>query len=151
MRRRPARAAPLWSSAAGLAWAGTVLPLLLRADHLGGPGSRLVGFTIQVSGGLLVLAATAWLGRRFGIVAADRGLQTRGPYAIVRHPIYAAYLLVFGGFVLAHPSLSNGLVLAVWMAVQVRRIQVEEAWLSADTAYLVYQARVRWRLAPGIW
>jgi hypothetical protein len=42
--------------------------------------------------GLLVLAATLRLGRSFGIVATNRGIQTGGLYRIVRHPIYAAYV-----------------------------------------------------------
>lgn len=151
VRRRPIRAEPVWSRAGALAWAGTMLPLLLRPTLAVDGLLRTIGLSAQILGGMLVIMATLWLGRRFGLIAANRGLQTRGPYRLVRHPLYAAYLLVFGGFVVAHPSVSNGLVLLLWLAVQVQRIRVEEAWLSADTAYLVYQARVRWRLIPGIW
>jgi hypothetical protein len=35
----------------------------------------------------------------------------------VRHPIYAAYVLAFGGFVLSHPTLINGMILAGWLMV----------------------------------
>lgn len=151
VRRRPVRAAPAYSRAGAVAWAGTMLPLILRPGLAIDGLLRYIGLTMQILGGMLVLAATLWLGRRFGLIAADRGLQTRGPYRLVRHPLYAAYLLVFGGFVVAHPSLSNGLVCLLWLAVQVQRMRVEEAWLSADSAYLVYQARVPWRLIPWIW
>ena len=52
-----------------------------------------------------------------GIVAAHRGIKTGGLYRAVRHPIYAAYLLAFGGFVLAHPSGYNTLVLLIWAGI----------------------------------
>jgi protein-S-isoprenylcysteine O-methyltransferase Ste14 len=39
-------------------------------------------------------SALAALGRSFGFVAADRGLRASGPYAMVRHPVYASYLLI---------------------------------------------------------
>jgi len=44
-------------------------------------------------------------------------------YKVVRHPIYAAYVLAFGGFVFSHPALSNVVILVVWLGVQILRIQ----------------------------
>jgi hypothetical protein len=40
-------------------------------------------------------------------VAADRGLKTGGSHAVVRHPIYASYLLIQSGYVLQSLSLRN--------------------------------------------
>src|SRR5215213_11862391 len=125
-----------------------MLPLLLRPSALAPVPLAMLGNVIQFVGGLLVLAATLRLGRSFGIVAANRGIQTGGLYRVVQHPIYAAYVLAFGGFVLTHPTLINGMILAVWLMIQVLRIRAEERLLMQDAAYA---AQVRYRLIPGCW
>ena len=139
------------SSPAVLAWCGTILPLLLRPSAVPPVLLGVFGSMIQLVGGLLVLAATLRLGRSFGIVAANRGIQTGGLYCVIRHPIYAAYVLAFGGFVLAHPTIMNGVVLVGWLSVQVLRIRAEERLLMQDRHYTVYAAQVRYRLVPGWW
>ena len=150
-RRRACIAVAGDSPPAVLAWCGTILPLLLRPSALAPVPLAVLGNAIQLVGGLLVLAATLRLGRSFGIVAANRGIQTGGLYRVVRHPIYAAYVLAFGGFVLAHPTLSNGVILAGWLIVQVLRVRAEERLLMQDTGYATYAAQVRYRLIPGCW
>lgn len=139
------------SPPAVLAWCGTMLPLLLRPSALAPIPLTAFGNMLQLVGGLLVLAATLRLGRSFGIVAANRGIQTGGLYRVVRHPIYSAYVLAFGGFVLAHPTLSNVVILAGWLMVQVLRVRAEECLLMQDEAYTAYATRVRYRLIPGCW
>jgi protein-S-isoprenylcysteine O-methyltransferase Ste14 len=84
-------------------------------------------------------------------VAANRGIKTCGLYRYVRHPIYAAYLLAFGGFVLIHPSVVNSMVLLVWVIIQIARIQSEERVLMEDPSYCAYRRAVRYRLVPGLW
>jgi protein-S-isoprenylcysteine O-methyltransferase Ste14 len=139
------------SPPAVLAWCGTILPLVLRPSAAPSVLLGVFGSMIQLVGGLLVLAATLRLGRSFGIVAANRGIQTEGLYRVVRHPIYAAYVLAFGGFVLAHPTVMNGVVLAGWLSVQILRIRAEERLLMQDVQYSAYAAHVRYRLLPGWW
>lgn len=134
-----------------LAWCGTILPLLLRPSTLAPLALTMFGNMLQFVGGLLALAATLWLGRSFGIVAANRGIQTGGLYRVVRHPIYAVYGLAFGGFMLAHPTLINGGILVGWLMVQVLRVRAEERLLMQDTWYAAYAAQVRYRLIPGLW
>jgi protein-S-isoprenylcysteine O-methyltransferase Ste14 len=137
-------------AAVALAWAGTLLPLLLRGD--GTPlGLATLGGVLQCVGALLALTATLTLGRSFGVVAANRGVRAHGLYRLVRHPIYAAYLVTGTGVVLSHPSPWNVAVLLVWTSVQAGRALVEERVLAADPAYRAYSAGVRYRLLPGIW
>src|SRR6266545_6825850 len=139
------------SPPAVLAWCGTILPLLLRPLGLAPVPLAMLGNALQLVGGLLVLAATLRLGRSFGIVAANRGIQTGGLYRVVRHPIYAAYGLAFGGFVLAHPTLINGMILVGWLMVQALRVRAEERLLMQDEVYTIYAEQVRYRLIPGWW
>lgn len=131
-----------------LAWAGTLLPLAMRARTEPVIG---LGLLLIIAGSLLATAAILSLGRSFGMEPAHRGLQTRWLYRIVRHPIYAAYVLIVGGFLLSYVTFWNGLVAVIWLAVQVTRIQREEALLGQDARYQRYAQRVRWRVLPWVW
>ncbi len=150
-RRRAITRRPWDSPPAMLGWCGTLAPLLVRPANPAPAPWSLVGGALQVIGQIFALSATLSLGRSFGIVAANRGVQCGGLYRIVRHPLYGAYLLGFSGYVLGHPSAVNSIVLLVWIGIQLARIQVEERLLGADPSYRAYAARVRFRLLPGIW
>ena len=152
LRRRHAMMAVPWeSSAALLGYAGTLAPLFVRPAALAPPPLLWVGLAAQSIGNVLAVAGICALGRSFGIIAADRGIKTRGLYRYIRHPIYAAYLLAFGGCVLAHPSPFNSLVLLVWIIIQIARIDAEERMLMEDPTYCAYRRVVRYRLIPGLW
>jgi protein-S-isoprenylcysteine O-methyltransferase Ste14 len=102
-----------------------------------------VGLAIQVVSKLT-------LGRRFGVVAANRGLCMNGPYKIVRHPIYMGYLFSHIGFLLLNPSLWNLGLYAVVYCLKIPRILAEERVLGEDAAYQKYKQVVRFRLIPGL-
>jgi protein-S-isoprenylcysteine O-methyltransferase Ste14 len=103
----------------------------------------VLGFTIQFYGKLT-------LNRNFGIVAANRGVKTKGPYILVRHPIYLGYILSHTGFLLYAPHWWNAIVYISGFAFQVLRILAEERLLSADVLYREYTAKVPYRLVPGL-
>jgi protein-S-isoprenylcysteine O-methyltransferase Ste14 len=145
---RPSQGAPAPWRDILLAWGGTLLPLAMQPN--GSPPNPF-GSLLVLIGVVLATGAVLSLGRSFGIEAANRGVQTHGLYRFVRHPIYAAYLPLIGGFLLAYPSWWNGLLFVAWMACQVARIQREEAVLSQDAAYQLYTQKVRRRLMPGVW
>jgi protein-S-isoprenylcysteine O-methyltransferase Ste14 len=89
-----------------------------------------------------------YLGRSFGIVAADRGIVVGGPYRIVRHPIYLGYLVTHVGFLLANWSSRNIAIYIIEYFFQVARILSEERLLKEDDGYRAYFERVRYRLIP---
>ena len=110
-------------------------------------------------GGLYIVAAAACLsfvsllglGRLFGVRPALRGLATRGPYRLIRHPMYLAYMVADFGYNLQEWNWGTALmVLAGWTAL-VYRIYAEERILSHDPGWAAYAARVRSRLIPGLW
>ena len=85
------------------------------------------------------------------MVAADRGLKMRGPYALVRHPVYLSYLVGQTGYLLQNPSAWNLGVMLIATACQLGRIRAEERLLRADPAYAAYTMRVRYRLVPYLY
>ncbi len=131
------------------AFCGTFLPMMVVSG--GKPLAPAVVGTVLMFGGLLLATwAKLSLRRSFGLAAANRGVVGKGPYRIVRHPMYAGYLLVHIGFLLMNPELWNlGLYMFVW-ALQIGRILAEERLLGLDPAYLAFSGRVRYRLAPGV-
>ncbi len=149
-RRRTTRSArdPRAWLATGI---GSFGMLLARpAAHAVGAAEPL-WMAMQLAGVVVAVLSLLSLGRSFGLVAAHRGIKTGGAYRVVRHPVYAGYLLGHLGYVLENLSLRNlGVLVVVW-ACQLLRMRQEERFLAADPAYVAYQARVRWRLIPFLY
>jgi protein-S-isoprenylcysteine O-methyltransferase Ste14 len=149
--RRPARASSphlrTWLLAAG----GTFGGLLLRPTGVHLLWGVRAGFVLQLAGLVLVIGSLVALGRSFGFVAADRGVVTRGPYAVVRHPVYTAYLLIQVGYLAQAVSWRNLAVLFLVTACNIGRIFAEERLLSGSAAYQSYRQVVRFRSIPGLW
>jgi protein-S-isoprenylcysteine O-methyltransferase Ste14 len=99
----------------------------------------------------VALLSLGTLGRSFGIVAANRGVKTRGPYRLVRHPAYFGYLISYLAYVAENPSSVNVLLLLVSTGAQIVRMQEEERMLAGDPAYSEYLARVPRRLIPFVY
>ena len=109
-----------------------------------------VGVALLLAGTVFEVYGKVYLGRSFGIVAADRGIVVGGPYRIVRHPIYLGYLVTHVGFLLANWSPRNIALYIVIYFFQISRILAEERILREDDGYRVYCNRVRYRLIPGV-
>jgi protein-S-isoprenylcysteine O-methyltransferase Ste14 len=105
---------------------------------------------LSATGLLLVIVGKMALGRSFGIAPANRGVVKRGPYGLVRHPIYAGYLLTHAAFLIAHPTAWNTVVLLVADGALIVRALIEERVLSSDVEYQSYCRRVGWHLVPGV-
>lgn len=75
-----------------------------------------------------------------------------GPYAFVRHPMYAGVMPLFAGLSLLMESTAMALFVVPMIVVGfLPRILVEEATLKRELeGYDEYMSRTRWRLVPGI-
>ncbi|MBN1802143.1 MAG: isoprenylcysteine carboxylmethyltransferase family protein [Candidatus Lokiarchaeota archaeon] len=82
----------------------------------------------------------------------EHQVATKGPYAIVRHPMYFGYLLAFFSLPIALGSF-YGLIPVFFMAgLFVLRIIIEERFLLKNLeGYAEYAQKVRKRLIPFIW
>ena len=133
-----------------LALASTCAPLLVIPAATGSTTFPWLASAVWLVGMLIQLHAKIVLGRSFGLVPAHRGLKVTGPYRLVRHPMYAGYLLTHLAFLSLSPSLWNLLVYVVCYSVQIPRLLAEERLLSRDPSYVQYAGAVKYRLLPGI-
>jgi protein-S-isoprenylcysteine O-methyltransferase Ste14 len=118
-----------------------------RAVVLAGDALVALGFLIV----FLVFRANTFTSGTIEIAADQRVIDT-GPYALVRHPMYAGALVMFVGLPLALGSWWGLLAAAGIVPVLALRLLREEDFLSDNLAgYADYRRRVRYRLAPLIW
>jgi protein-S-isoprenylcysteine O-methyltransferase Ste14 len=129
---------------------GTCLPTLVLPGSHGPVVPEMISQFLIVAGFVIQLHGKLVLNRSFGIIAANRGIKTAGPYVVVRHPIYLGYTMTHVGFVLYAPHWWNASVYIATLIFQVLRIVAEERLLLDDSAYSEYSARIRYRLIPGV-
>lgn len=118
-------------------------------------GIRAAGLALMLCGLPLRVWAMRTLGRFYSRALrtqAGQRVVSEGPYRIVRHPGYAASLLVWMGFGLALGSLAATLLIAACVgAAYAWRIRTEEALLRRQLGaeYERYARRTA-RLLPGL-
>ncbi len=149
--RRPARLVTRRLDDWLLAFAGTFIGVLFRPAGAHPGWGIWTGVVLQLGGVAIVATCILTLGRSFGFAAADRGVVTRGPYVIVRHPMYASYLLLDSGYFLQSLSVHNAAVLVCVTLCNGGRALAEERLLANNGDYLAYRHRVRRRILPGVW
>ena len=125
-------------------------PPLMRPSSAPALWPDLVTALVSTVGVAIVIAGKLTIGRSFGIVPANRGVVSAGPYSVVRHPIYAGYLLTHAATLAAYPSVWNVTIMLAGDVALVLRALVEERVLSEDVEYRAYCGRVQWHLVPGV-
>ena len=131
----------------GMSLAG---PPMLRAGAVFSLVPDAVTAMIPAFGLGLVVVGKMTLGRSFGVAPANRGVVVRGPYTLVRHPIYTGYLISHTAFLMANPTPWNAAIILVADTALVVRALMEERVLSNDVEYQGYCRRVGWHLVPGV-
>lgn len=116
---------------------------------------------MALAGNLLV--ALGWLGIFFVFrensftsatieLAPDQKVISSGPYALVRHPMYASAIIMLLGIPIALGSWWGVLALVVVSPALIWRLLDEEHFLGASLpGYASYSERVRYRLIPHVW
>lgn len=131
-----------------IAFVASMIPTFFR------PANDLVIWQtdfFSIIGGCFLVISYLSINRNFGIVPAIRDIESRGSYAIVRHPIYAGYLLTFIGYCINNASFENLAVLIFSVTTMLIRINAEEEFLMKDDFYNLYKNRVKWKLIPFLY
>lgn len=142
LRRSAAHATTPSRAAAVVAVITSYLPFSIGFLNHGTPGPP----TLVVANVLLVvgLSFSLWslrcLDRSFSIVAQARTVVSRGPYRIVRHPLYTGELTAALGVTLLNPGWATFVLWFTLCGLQAYRAHHEEAILLATLPdYAQYQ------------
>lgn len=98
-----------------------------------------------------VLRENTYLSR---IIEVQKGQKVIdwGLYAIVRHPMYAATVLLFLAIPLVLGSIWAFIIFLAYPFMITKRIRLEERLLERELeGYKAYQKKVKYRLIPYIW
>lgn len=98
-----------------------------------------------------VLRENTYLSRTIEVQENQKVIDT-GLYGIVRHPMYAATLLLFLSMPLVLGSLISFVIFLAYPFIIAKRIRHEEAFLEKELeGYAEYKKKVKYRLIPFVW
>ena len=98
-----------------------------------------------------VLRENAYLSRTIEVQETQKVIDT-GLYAIVRHPMYSATLLLFLSMPIILGSIYSFIIFLAYPLIIAKRIKNEEKLLEKELeGYLEYKQKVKYRLIPFIW
>jgi len=124
------------------AWSSMSAPVALAGDALVLLGWLAIFFVFKEN---TFTSATIEL-------APDHKVISTGPYALVRHPMYAGALVMLVGIPIALGSWWGLLVIVAMTPALIWRMFDEENFLARNLpGYVEYQRRVRYRLIPQVW
>lgn len=110
-------------------------------------------FVIRI---IIILLFLIYLGATFALAGkcsnlTNRGIVTKGPYAVIRHPAYISKNLAWWLTIIPVFSLPAFLSMAAWSFIYHLRTITEENHLKKDVEYQIYCRKVKYRYIPGIY
>ena len=98
-----------------------------------------------------VLRENTYLSRTIEVQENQKVIDT-GLYAIVRHPMYAATILLFLSMPLVLGSVISFVIFLVYPFIIAKRIKNEEEVLEKELkGYSEYKKKVRYKMIPFVW
>lgn len=113
-----------------------------------------MGLLLCVAGAAIACWSRYLLGENWSATVQlkdSHQLVTRGPYSLIRHPIYTGLLLLFLGNAVLVGDWRGLVAVAIVFLSFWRKLRLEERWLSElfGEAYRQYKARTK-ALIPGV-
>ena len=122
-------------------------PTLPRWASLAGALAFLVGYILFAE----VLRENAYLSRTVEVQEGQHVIDT-GLYGIVRHPMYAATLLIFLSMPIILGSPISFVIMLAYLPIINLRMDGEERVLADELeGYADYLRRIRWCVIPHVW
>lgn len=107
----------------------------------------LLGYALYAE----VLRENVWLSRTIEVQEHQKVVDT-GLYGVVRHPMYAATLVLFLAMPLVLASLWSFLIMLFYIPVIAKRIRNEEVVLEQGLeGYKEYKQQVKYKVIPFVW
>jgi protein-S-isoprenylcysteine O-methyltransferase Ste14 len=103
---------------------------------------------------IVLISIYVWASIALGTKASNltnRGIVSKGPYSMVRHPAYISKNLVWWTSIIPLGSIPAILSMAGWSLIYHLRAITEERHLRKDPDYLEYCQKVKYRYIPGIY
>ncbi len=123
-------------------WSSVPPAVVMAADVI-----SLLGYALFA----LVIRENPFAGRTVEVEQKQKAITT-GPYAVVRHPMYSAMLLLYGSAPLALGSWWALIPMSmVFVVIPLRAIHEEKLLLKELEGYGEYIQKTKYRLIPGIW
>jgi len=112
-------------------------------------GDVLVGFGLYII--FLVFKENSFTSATIEAMSGQQIVST-GPYAIVRHPMYAGAIIMLLGMPISLGSWWGLLaVIPMVVVIALRLVDEEKFMVQHFSEYSSYQQKVRWRLVPFVW
>ena len=109
--------------------------------------SYILGYVLYA----LVLSQNRFLSRNIEVQDGQTVCDT-GLYALVRHPMYLATVIMFLSMPLILGSFVSLLIMCIYPVLIAQRIKGEERLLEEElSGYAEYKKKVKYRLIPYIW
>ncbi|HEX3485478.1 MAG TPA: isoprenylcysteine carboxylmethyltransferase family protein [Micropepsaceae bacterium] len=104
--------------------------------------AQILADVLIIAGTIGSLVAVSRLGDSFALMPEARKLVTKGPYAIVRHPLYVAEMIGVSGLILQFQQpLALVLGIAVFALQYWRTVFEERVLVAAYPEYVAYRTR----------
>ena len=103
---------------------------------------------------LFLLIIYLWASIALGTKASNltnRGIVTKFPYSVIRHPAYTGKVLMWWLTLLPFITVPFFFGMLFWTIIYYLRAITEERHLSQDQEYLRYKQKVKYRFIPGVW
>ena len=98
-----------------------------------------------------VLRENTYLSRTIEVQDNQKVIDT-GLYAIVRHPMYSATILLFLAMPLVLGSVFSFIIFLAYPFIIIKRLKGEEEFLEKELeGYSEYKQKVKYRLIPFVW
>jgi protein-S-isoprenylcysteine O-methyltransferase Ste14 len=166
VKKRLARYVPERLMRSVYVWTASLLlfVVLLGWQPVGGEAYRVSGWTrwvlavVQLAGIAIVARSVSMIDglelagiRQASTGRGGGGLQLRGPYRLVRHPIYLGWILVlFGAATMTGDRLTFGVITTAYLLLAMPW-EERSLELAFGEEYVRYRQRVRWRVVPFVY